>query len=218
MSFITIDPYYPTSFYNEVKETLKNNEVEFTEFINIKPPYDWYFQIDQKPIMVNYDEMPSKEERWLVNKIQPLRANEEYLFLRRENDKGPKALLKFIENEPLKEARLSDYAVFFTVKNREELEKLTKDYPGKVWYFGRYFNNRFRVCLATNKMVKNFLDPAQILVEKTDNAPGHFESELNWRIFRGTDMLLKYTETPYFEDGKYFKVKVKPEDSSKYII
>jgi hypothetical protein len=95
--YITIDPYYDIKFYNEAKEALKNNGVEYKEFINVKPPYNWYFQMDQKPIMVDFDEATSSEERWMVNTIQPLRANEAYLLLRRDNDNGPKALLRFIE-------------------------------------------------------------------------------------------------------------------------
>lgn len=216
--FITIDPYYSTQFYNECKEALRNNNIEVKEFISIKPPYNWYFSLDQKPIMVNYDELTDTEERWLVNKVQALRPNEEYILLRRDNDKGPKALLKFVENEPLRSARLSDYAVFFTVQNREELESMTKEYPGRVWYLGKYYGNKFRVCLATNKIVKNFLNNNQILLEKTDNEPGRFEAELNYRVFRGNDMLEKFTETPYFEDGKYNRVRIRPDSTSRFLI
>lgn len=216
--YITIDPYYDIEFYNQAKEAMKNNGVEFKEFISVKPPYDWYFQLDQKPIMVDYDEASDSETRWLVNAVQPLRDNEEYLMLRRNNDNGPKALLKFVENEPMRQARLSDYAVFFTVKNRQEIESITKDYPGRVWFMGKYYNNKFNVCLATNKMVKNFINEDQILMEKTSDEPGRFEAELNFKIFRGKDMLLKFTETPYFEDGKFNRVAIKSEVSSKYTL
>lgn len=216
--FITIDPYYSTQFYNEAKEAMKNNGIEFKEFIYIKAPYDWYFKLDTKPVMVNYDELPETEQRWLVNVVKPLRDNEEYTLMRRDNDKGPNALLKFVENEPMRQARLSDYAVFFRVKNREEAEMITKDYPGRVWFMGKYFKNKYKVCLATNSMIKNFLNDDQILVEKSGNEPGRFESDLNFKIFRGKDMLLKFTETPYFEGGKYFRVAIKPEVSGKYIL
>lgn len=216
--FITLDEYYDIEFYNECKETLKNNDVKFKEFISVKPPYNWHFEVQNKPMFVNYDEMSTKDQRWLVNKVQVLRDNEEYLFLRRNNDKGPKALLKFVENEPLKESRKSDYSVFFSVKNREELERISKEYPAKIWYFGKYYRNKYRVCLANNSVIKNFLNPDQILLEKSDNKPGMFEAELNWKVFRGFDMLEKFTETPYFLDGKYHRVKIKPEISSRYII
>lgn len=218
--YITIDPYYDTQFYNECKEALKNNGVDFKEYINVKPPFDWYFSLEEKPVMVNYDEATSSEERWMVNTIQPLRANEAYLLLRRDNDNGPKALLKFVENEPLKAARTSNYAVFFTIRNREEGERLTKDYPGKVWYMGKYYNNKYRVCLATNRTIKGLLNDNQILLERNKelSEPGRFEAELNFKVFRGNDMLIKFTETPFFEDGKYKPVNIKGELSSKFII
>lgn len=218
--FITIDPYYDISFYNEAKEALKNNNVEFEQYINIKPPYDWYFKLDTKPLMVNYDQATDSESRWMVNTVLPLRANEEYLLLRRENDNGPKALLKFVENEPLKAARTSDYAVFFTIRNREEAEKLSKEYPGKIWYMGKYYNNKFRVCLATHRTIRGFLNDDQILLERNKelSEPGRFESELNWKVFRMNDMLVKFSETPYFEDGKFKPVKIRGDHSNKFKI
>lgn len=218
--FITIDPYYNTQFYNECKEALKNNNIEVKEFISIKPPYNWYFSLDQKPIMINYDELAYTEERWLVNKVQALRPNEEYILLRRDNDKGPNALLKFVENEPLKEARQSSFAIFFTIKNRDEAQQITKEYPGRIWYFGKYYSNKYKVCLATHPTVKNFIDRSQILLEKTQEhtSPGKFEAELNWKIFRGNDMLIKFTETPFFENGTYYRPKIKGDISNKFTI
>lgn len=216
--YITVDPYYDNQFYNECKEALKNNGVKFQQFINIKPPYDWYFKLDEKPVMVNFDEATDSEVRWMVGTVMPLRANEEYLLLRRDNDNGAKALLKFVENEPLKQARTSDYAVFFHAKNREELESITKDYPGRIWYLGKYYSGKYRVCLATHKVVKNFIDKDRILLEKTDNEPGRFEADFNWKILRGNDMLLKFAETPYFEDGKFVRPKIRGDHSSKFTI
>jgi len=215
---ITTDPYYTPQFYNVCKETLKNNDVEFSEFINIKPPYDWYFDVPRKPLMVNFDVATKSLKRWLVPIVQPLRPNDAYLLMRRDNDKGPKALLKFIENEPLREARKSDYAVFFTVKNREEVTDLSKMYPGKIWYFGKYYNNKYRVCLATHPIMKGFLDPSQILLERTTELeePGRFEAELNWRVFQQKDFLVKFTEMPYFDDGSYSRPRIRGEDTSRF--
>lgn len=218
MPFITIDPYYDTQFYNQAKEALKNNGVSFNEYINIKAPFDWYLEVEQKPIMVDYDEATSSEMRWMVQAVKPLRANDEYVLQRRDNDNGPKALLKFVENEPLKQARTSDFACFFTVKNREEAESISKDYPGKIWYLGKYYNNRFRVCLATNPMIKNLINKEQILIEKTKDLsePGRLEAELNFKVFREKDRLVKYTETPSFEKGVFKPVKIIGDKSNKF--
>lgn len=218
--FYTVDPYYNNQFYNECKEALKNNNIKFNVFLNIKAPFHWYFELKEAPTIVNYDKATSSESRWLVNIITPLKPTEEYLLLRRENDKGQTALLKFIENKPLKEARESDYAVFFTIKNKEEGMKLSKDFPGKIYYFGKYYNNKFRVCLGTHRTIKGFLDKDQILLERTStlSEPGRFESELNFKVFRERDRLIKFTDTPFFYNGVYKHPAIKGELSSRFII
>jgi hypothetical protein len=214
--YITLDDYYPTEFFNEVKSSLRNNNIEYQEFISIKPPFNWYFKIDQKPLMVNYDEISKKDQRWLVQKVKPLRANEEYLFQRRNDDTGQKAILKYTENKPLIEARKSDYACFFTVKNKEELQNISKEFPGKIYFMGKYYNNKYRICLCTNKMIKNFIDPQKILIEDTFKEPSRFEAELNYRVFRGNDMLEKHTDTPYMINGVYKDVNIKSEISGRF--
>lgn len=221
--YITIDPYYGTQFYNECKEALKNNQIEYSELIYTKPPYDWYFKLSQSPIMVNFDKLSEKDSRWLVSKVKALTPTDEYKLLRRDNDKGQQALLKFIENEPMTEARTSNFAIFFAIKNREDGERLSKEFPDKIWYFGKYYSNKFKVCLSTNAYIKNFLDPGQILLEKTKEhaESGRFESELNFKVFRGNDVLVKYTQTPYFENGKYILPNIKGEGrtgTNKFII
>lgn len=220
MALYTIDPYYSNQFYNECKEALKNNNIDFNEYINIKPPYNWYFELKQEPIIVNYDKATNSEERWMVGKVNALRPNEEYLLLRRDNDNGQKALLKFVENEPMREARKSDYAVFFTIKNKEDGLALSKDFPGKIWYLGKYYNNRFRLCLCTHKEIKGFLNEDEVLLESSKelSEPGRFESELNWKVFRLKDRLVKFTETPYFENGIFNPVKIKGSLSGKFNI
>lgn len=220
MPFITTDQYYDIKFYNESKEALKNNGVEFQEFVNIKPPYDWYFSMDETPVMVNYDRATGSELRWMISLVKPLRPNEEFQLTRRDKDTGKKAILKYGENQALKEARESPYAVFFTVKNREEAESISAEIPTKIWYMGKYYNNKFRVCLATHEIIEGFLRPDQILMkkEKAMSEPGKFESELNWRIFRGNDYLLKFTETPYFLKGRYNRIKIQGEYSSRFLI
>lgn len=217
MSFYTVDPYYDTLFYNECKEALRNNGVEFKEFINIKAPYHWYFKLDNAPYIVNYDELPESSARFMVNTVKPLRSVDEYIYMRREADTG-KNIIRFIENEPLREARTSDYAVFFTIGSREEGLKLSKDFPGRIWYMGKYYSNKYNVCLSTNSIIKNFLRPEQILLEKDSDEIGRFEAELNFKVFRMNDMLEKISETPYFFNGKYKDVSIRPEISSKFKI
>jgi len=216
MAFITIDPYYTTQFYNECLAALKNNSIDYREYINIKPPYNWYLEIEETPILVNYDLATDSESRWMVNTVKPLRPSDEYLLLRRENDKGASALLKFIENEPLKKARLSKYAVFFNVQSYENALSISKEYPGRIWYLGKYYNNKYRVCLALNETIKAFINDSDIILEKENNTPGQFEADLNFKVFRKFDRLIKFTETPYFEDGNFKRVNIRGEYSSRF--
>jgi len=217
---VTIDPFYPVDFFNECKESLKNNKVDFTTSISIKAPYNWYFDIDSAPIMVNYESISKSNTRWLVNIVNPLRPNEEYIFQRRSADVGKKALQKFIENEPLKEARLSEYSVFFSVKNRDEALKLSEEFPGKIWYMGKYYDNKYRVCLCTSPIIRNLLRDDQVLLEKTTEHDeiGRFEADFNWRVLRNRDALIKFTETPHIQGGRFNAVKIRGDLSSRFLI
>ena len=221
--FVTIDPYYSVEFYNEVKEALKNNGIEPKEFISIKTPFSWYLQVPREPLMVNYDVLDKANERFLINKLQSLRENEAYRYMRRNDGVGQKAILKYTENTPMKEARLSDYAVFFQAKNKETMLKISKEMPIKLWYMGKYYSNKYRVMLCTNKLILNYIDRSDILMEKNSsefNEPGRFEAELNFKVFRHMDYLEKYTETPYFKDGVYHQPSIKGdrEISKRFVI
>ena len=201
--YVTIDPYYPSSFYNECKQALKNNQVRFTELISTKPPYYFYFELDDKPLMVNYDELPEAEQRWLVTLVKPIYDYEEYLLTRR-NEKGINVSLKFIENEPLREARQSRYACFFNIRNRAQITQFSRESEYRIWYLGAYYNNKIRLGLTCDPHIKDILSPDNVLLEKSANSEiGRFESELNFNAFYRKDRLIKYTMTPYAYKGGY---------------
>ncbi len=204
--FITLDDYYTIAEYNEALQALDNNGFKYKEYINTKPPYQWFIEVPQRPMMVNYDELPKAELRFIVNKVEPARANEEYLLQRRVSDDGKKALKKYVFNKPLLEAQSSDYACFFQVRNKEQMLELSQKL-GKLYYFGRYYT-KFRIGLCTNKMIRNFIDPEDILVQK-EKSILQMEQDLNFKIFKLNDRLRKFTETPYFLDGQFHQVKIK---------
>lgn len=208
VSLLTIDPYYNIEQYNEGLSALKNNSVEYKEFISTKTPFNWFLELPQLPIMTNFDEVNKTEAKFLIAKVLPARANEEYLLQRRNSDDGYKALEKFTLNEPLRLGK-DGYACFFNIRNKEQLIDLSRLFPDKIWYFGKY-RNKFKVAYCTNAMIKNFIPKEDILVEKSGGDRGIYdlEVELNFKIFRLQDRLLKYTETPYFMNGKYYPVKI----------
>lgn len=213
--FYTIDPYYDVNFYNQSKEALKNNNVKFSEFIEIKSPYRWFFKLTESPIMVNYDKI--EKNRFLVQKVQALRPNEEYLLQRRGNSEGTN-IKRYIYNDAFRDAE--DYGMFFNIKNREEFIRLSKEYPGKIYYLGKYYDNKFRVCLVNNPMIKNYILPNQILLEKTPDMkePGRFEAEFNYKILKFNDFIYKTFETIYSQDGKIIRPSNFDSTNSKYFI
>jgi hypothetical protein len=228
MGLYTIDNYYSIEQYNESLQALRNNSVNFKQLIYLRSPYQWFLDLPSSPMLMNYDIADPKVLRFLVRKVQPTTPSDAYNLIRRNDAK--QAVAKYIENEPLTEARNSKYALFFNAVSLENLKNISKNLPGtKIWYFGKHLNGRYKVALCTNKMVNNFAPPNSFLLEK-DNAslgfkklggsegsqgnqgndyskPGFFEADLNYRIFKNKDFLIKYSETPYCLDGRYYPVK-----------
>lgn len=215
--FYTLDNYYGVKFYNDTREALKNNQIKFKEFIEIKSPYKWYIKLDDnlKPIMVNYDE--KQKYRFLVQKVQALRSNEEYLLQRREDDAGTN-IKKYIFNDAFRDSE--EYGIFFHIKSKDELLKISKEFPGKIYYLGKYYDNKYRVCICNNIMIKNYINPGQILLEKTPEMkePGKFEAEFNYSVLKLNDYIVKYTETIYALNGSLVRPKVFDTTNKKIFI
>lgn len=214
---ITIDEYYDVNFYKQCIEALKNNGTEFKEFISIKSPFKWYLELPSDPIMLNYDKLPKQNERFLINKVIPTTPNSEYLLTRRD-DTGTSSLIRYTENEPFKECRLNNSGVFFHVKNKEELVRISKEFPGKLWFLGKYYSNKFNVCLTYNNMIKNYIMKENILLENTEKEPGRFEADFNYFVLKLKDMIIKYDETPYAFKGSYVIPKVFGNRGPKFIL
>jgi len=215
---ITIDPYYDVNFYNESLQAMINNNVEYKEYILAKTPYDFYIDTKELPIMINYDILTDSMQRFIVNKVQPATPADSYLLQRKGSYLGVKGLTYYSLNKPMKKINDSEYACFFNLANRDQGIRLSK-VLGPIIYFGKYYNN-IRVALTYNKMIKNYVEVSDILVEKTKNATQmelvektknatQMELDLNYNIFRLKDRLHKFTEQPYFKDGKYKPVKIK---------
>lgn len=226
---MTVDPYMSIVEYNLALQALRNNSVPFSQVIHIKAPFYWFFDLPYAPMLVNYELADKSVKRFCVTKVIPVRPADDYLLQRRESN-GLDGLVKYIENQPLAEARESKYALFFNAGNAEILRNASKNLPGiKIYYFGKFVSGKYKVALCTNPMIKNFIPMNSILIEKDltskgakalggsegtgGNAgndyskPGFFEADLNFRVFKNKDLLDKYSETPYFLDGNYVQVK-----------
>lgn len=214
---ITIDEYYDIEFYKQCIEALKNNGTPFKEYISIKSPFKWYLDLPSDPVMLNFDKLPKQSERFLVNKVIPLTSASEYLYSRRD-DTGAGSFYRYTENEPFRECRVNGSGVFFHVKNKDELLRISKEFPGKIWFLGRYFSNKFNVCLTYNNMIKNFIPKESILLENTSKEPGRFEADFNFLVLKMKDMIIKYDVTPYALNGNYVMPKVMGNRGSKFLL
>ena len=209
MKYISIDDYYSIDQYNESLQALRNNSVSFSQYIYTKTPYNFVIEIFREPIMINYDLFTNNQLQYLINAVEPSKPQEEYLLQRRDSYEGIKGLIQYGLNEPLRQADKSDYACFFNLKNYAEGMTLSKSL-GKIYYFGKYIKNT-KLALCTNSMIKNFIDPSHILVEKKSSII-NMELELNYKYFRLQNRLRKFTNTPYFNNGKFNNVKIKQFD------
>lgn len=205
-NMFTIDEYYDINGYIEGVQALKNNGVEYKEYILAKAPFHFYINTKNLPIMVNYDILPNNLQQYIVNKVEPTTPSEEYLLARKDSFDGKKGLKEYTLNKYMERINKEEYACFFNIQNKTQALELS-DTLGTIVYFGKYYNNT-KVGLCYNKMIKNLVPLDQILVEKKKDAT-QMELDLNYKVFRLNDRLRKFTEQPYFKNGKYKPVNIK---------
>lgn len=205
--FISVDDYYDIDFYNDALMALEENGVQYSEHILFQnssiPKY--CLNLPSAPLMVHYNSLLPEEEKYLVSKVIPIDANSSVELYRKHGDFG-KGIRKEIY---LNDAFLSieNYAAFINISSKEEALKLSKDIPLKIWYLGKYFN-KYKVCLITSDYFIPALKESQILLEKTEKMSiVRFEQEFNFNVLHRKDRLIKYSKTPYFEGGIFYKPK-----------
>lgn len=202
MPFITIDSYYTLPEFHKCLSALKSHDIKLQTFICTKAPYNWYFKVDDTtmPKFVFYDLLPDGYERFLVSTIVPNTSADEFNLFRREKglSKG-----RYVLNDAFKDAQMSDYACVFNLANKEEGIQLSRRLGGRIWYLGKYYNIKYKLCICTSEYIKDFVPRERILVEKSDNDIGRFESSVNYEIMYRKDYIQKFSQTPYFEDGQY---------------
>lgn len=212
--FITIDPYYTLEEFHKCIAALKDNGIEPKMFIDTRAPYNWYIDVESAPMFVFYDVLNTAYQKYLANVVTPVTsADEMYLFRR---DKGL-SKGRYVLNDAFKDAQNSDYACFINLQNKEEGVQLSRSLKGKIWYLGRYYGNKYKICLVTSEYVKNFVPKERILLEKTSDIPGRFEADLNYEIMYKKDRIIKFSSTPYFENGEYVVPTPIIQDYQKFI-
>lgn len=216
---VTIDDYYDVNFYNECLQALKNNGVKYSEFISSVSPYNFFIEVSDPPTFVNYDEVSPSYDRYLVNVVKPLKPNDDYLYFRRASYVNKKAIKQYAINDALAAGQESGEGVFFT-STKEEVLRVSREYPRKIWFMGRYFNRKYRVFFADSLMVKNYLNEKEVMVASDSfGLVTDLEADLNYRYFMLQDRLLKVSQTPYVQNGQFYPINsVRPEITDKYVL
>jgi hypothetical protein len=210
--FVTIDPYYNVQFYNECKEALNNNGVSYKEYISTKAPFYFYFEVNSSPAFINYDQAPDAYSKWLVTLTKGLTPNAKNLLLRRDSFSELKGINQYAINDALLSGAKSSEGIFFT-STRDEILRISKKYPRKIFYMGKYFDKKYRIFFTDNLIIMNFLKAEQILVKsKTFKNITELEVELNFNIFHEKDRLMKLSETPYILNGSFYQISTITQD------
>lgn len=204
--FVSIDDYYDVNFYNDSLMALEENGVQFTEHILFKDKIPKFcIELPREPLMIHYNVVPLEHEKYLVSKVIPLDANSSVTLYRKKVDYGKGIRPEMYLNDALSSIEPGQYAAFVDIKSQEEAIALTKEIPLRIYFLGKYLN-KYKVCLITSDYFIPKLKPSQILLELSEKSSViRFEQDFNFRILQRKDRLVKYSKTPYFENGVFFK-------------
>lgn len=197
---VSIDKFYNVDFYNKCIQALLNNKIPVKQFIS-SVTFKWYLDVPYAPIMLNYETLPTTERRFLLSKAIAVYPSDQYKLYRRTND--ARALNPVMVRSDYM-ADDKQYACFFHLKNQYDGHTLSKALNTKIYYIGRYYNNRYRICVCLDPAIRPLLPSSDVLFEKTEEITWNkAEIEINQRVFMLRDYLMKFTRTPYFTGNKF---------------
>lgn len=197
---ISIDRYYDSEFYNKCLQALANNKVPVKQFIS-STSYKWFLDVPSLPVMLNFEQIQENEKRYLLSKSIAVFPSDQYKLYRRASDYG--TLNPFMIRA---DYMLSDkqYACFFNIKSFSQGHDLSKIINDKVYYLGKYYNNKYRIALCFDPSVRTVLSSSEILYEKSPSVSWiQTELDLNYKVFMQRDYLMKFTRTPYFLNRRF---------------
>lgn len=207
---ISIDKFYTENFYNTCKEAMKNNKVLYTEYVSTIGTYKWYFDVPQKPFMINFEECPASERRYLVSKVIPLDMSDEYKYYRRGDSMGHFEP-RYVRNDVFNFI-LDKEAYLFKVKSKKQLVDLSKVDGSKIWYLGKYYGERYRFGITTSLACRILIPSEDVLAEKKSTETSEeFELRINYNILSNKEKIIKFAKTPYFENGRWYAPLYYPE-------
>lgn len=219
MAYITFDEFYDIEQYNDFLNAAKNNGVKYSEWINIRTPYNWYLKLDESdlPKFVDYEVATDNHEKYMIKKILPKNPQDEYKLHRRDSD-SPTDFARFVVNDVWEYISKKKNLVVFKNRAREELMKISKSpelKDTKIFLLGKY--RGWDIAITDNKFIEGHISDTQVLYTEFDSErlrkkPWEVEGYINYYILRTDKIDRKFYDTSYVMNGRYYAVKV----SSKY--
>lgn len=197
----SIDKTYSLELYNHIVATLRTKKIPFSEYISTKN-YKFYIETENDPFILDYETIDPQFAYFLVSKTKYLQSQEAVKYTRRSEHSGRSAL-KLAYNDAFTDFK-DDYVYFIHIANASKAKSLSREI-GKLYYMGKYVSNRYKVYMTNNQYTGKFVPFDDIL------ASGNVldaEMELYFSAFNRLDRLQKYSQTPFFKDGEYFRPKV----------
>lgn len=189
---------YDITLYNEFLENLKNHNIPFYEYVNIRD-YRFYLETQDAPFILNYKEIQKSSRMFLVSKVKGVNSQDIYTY-RRKKVSNTKDNLDLCYNDAYNYFlnKKSKYFYFIHIPNKEKSELLSKDL-GRLYFFGNYFNSKYKIYLTDNQYTTQFIDSEYILVGGEDLID--LEVRLNYEVLLLKDRIKKFSQTPYRENG-----------------
>lgn len=217
---VTLDPYYDIDFYNQSIEALKNNKVDYRLYVQTISPYNFYIDIPSQPLFVNYDLMNPSNSRHLAAVTMPNSTDGAYLFLRRMTHAGKKGFNYYAFNDVFKAIQKSKEGIIFDC-SVDSAKYLSRFYPRKIYFLGKYLNKRYSIMACDSLIVKNYFNRVSqkitILSESKDFVNStELETEVNHKVFSLRDRLLKVSNTPFIQNGDFNRFYINGKLSAKF--
>lgn len=205
MKYISFDNYYKQTEYNRFLLGAFNNDIKFREFVSIRPPYNFWLEIDDKnvPKFLDYDE--TKDTKYFVSKVIPRYPNEEFILRRKDND--PKTdIRRFIENDVLAKATKEDFVCVFIFQGMK-IKDYSREIDSKLYILG--MKGAYRVGVCFNPYIQNIVNPSDIILavdDKDFRGPGEIEQRINYLWKPQFKLTHKTLESSYFYRGEYYMI------------
>lgn len=197
---VSIDNFYNVDFYNKCIQALLNNKIPVKQFIS-STTLKWFLDVPYPPVMLNYEVLPENERRFLLSKAIAVYPSDQYRLYRRNGD------VRTFNPFMVRADYMTDdkqYACFFHLKNQYDGHTLSKALNTTIYYIGKYYNNRYRICVCLDPAIRPLLSSGDVLYEKTEKESWvKTEIDINQRVFMLRDYLMKFTVTPYFKGNKF---------------